>query len=147
MRIKKVSQAVATDYQVNGTYSTSQSQAYSCDYVNTIIDSGSNQYGTWIKYIDGTMICCGKQSYTGARNNAWGSLYATAKITGASFPVAFTTLKSVNLTAEVSGTSVWAVSATLNSNSTLPDCYLVSATSTSNSSTYYINYIAIGTWK
>lgn len=34
MRIKKVSQAVSQDYSVNGTYNTSQSQAYSCKYIN-----------------------------------------------------------------------------------------------------------------
>lgn len=34
MRIKKVSQGVSQDYSVNGTYNTSQSQAYSCKYIN-----------------------------------------------------------------------------------------------------------------
>lgn len=33
-QIKKVSQAVSQDYSVNGTYNTSQSQAYSCKYIN-----------------------------------------------------------------------------------------------------------------
>lgn len=147
MRIKKVSQAVATDYQVNGTYSTSQSQAYSCDYVNTIVESGSNQYGTWIKYIDGTMICCGKQQHTSARNTSWGSLYVTSKITGASYPMTFTSIKSVALTPEVNSNSVWLITSDEGTTSKLPNFYLTSATSTSSSSTYYINYIAIGTWK
>ena len=41
MRIKKTSQAVAQGYSVNGAYSESQSQAYSCDYVNSL-----NNYST-----------------------------------------------------------------------------------------------------
>ena len=44
MKIKKVAQAVAQDYSVNGAYNTSQSQAYSCAYVNTI--TPTNNYGT-----------------------------------------------------------------------------------------------------
>lgn len=50
MRIKKVDQAVASDYQVNGTYSTSQSQAYSCNYINSLQTYSTTEarVGTWI---------------------------------------------------------------------------------------------------
>lgn len=41
-----------------------------------IIESGSNDNGSWTKWSDGTMICRKTMSYTNiAINNAWGSLY------------------------------------------------------------------------
>ena len=41
-----------------------------------IIESGSNENGSWTKWSDGTMICRKTMSYTNiAINNAWGSLY------------------------------------------------------------------------
>ena len=39
------------------TKTTSDTETYSCNYVNGIVESGSNENGNWIKYIDGTMIC------------------------------------------------------------------------------------------
>lgn len=39
------------------TKTTSDTETYSCNYVNGIVESGSNANGNWIKYADGTMIC------------------------------------------------------------------------------------------
>ena len=36
---------------------TGTTNTYSCDYINGIVESGSNENGDWIKYNDGTMIC------------------------------------------------------------------------------------------
>lgn len=38
-------------------YSESTNETYSCDYVNGIIESGSNANGYYTKYADGTLIC------------------------------------------------------------------------------------------
>lgn len=42
-----------------------------------IIESGENQYGSYIKFSDGTMICRGKLVKTGIINKKWGGLYYT----------------------------------------------------------------------
>ena len=39
------------------TQSNSTTDTYSCNYINSIVESGSNANGNWIKYSDGTMIC------------------------------------------------------------------------------------------
>ena len=41
---------------VQDAYSTSTTDTYSCNYINSIIESGSNENGTYIKFADGTMI-------------------------------------------------------------------------------------------
>lgn len=46
---------------------------------SSIIESGSNSNGSWIKYSDGTMICHGYSQFSGVNiNTSWGSLYETA---------------------------------------------------------------------
>lgn len=40
-----------------------------------IIESGNNDYGDYIKFEDGTMICTRKIDITANINNAWGSLF------------------------------------------------------------------------
>ena len=58
-----------TDIQGNLTINGSQ-----------IIESGSNDNGSWIKYADGTMICTQKISLSGlSLNQKWGVLYYNVK--------------------------------------------------------------------
>ena len=42
--------------QIHDAYSTSTTDTYSCNYINSIVESGSNANGSWIKLADGTMI-------------------------------------------------------------------------------------------
>ena len=42
---------------VHDTYSTSTTDTYSCNYINHIVETGSNGNGTYIKFADGIMIC------------------------------------------------------------------------------------------
>lgn len=47
--------------------------------INSIIESGSNSNGNWIKYSDGTMICTNKIKFTNVViKTAWGVVYNTA---------------------------------------------------------------------
>lgn len=48
---------VENSFKSNKT--TSDKDTYSCNYINGIIESGSNSNGNWIKFSDGTMICYG----------------------------------------------------------------------------------------
>lgn len=41
---------------VHDAYNTSTTDTYSCNYINSIIESGSNENGTYIKFADGIMI-------------------------------------------------------------------------------------------
>ena len=43
--------------EISNTYTTGDHITYSANYINGIIDSGSNSKCNYIKYADGTMIC------------------------------------------------------------------------------------------
>ena len=72
------------------TKTTSDTETYSCNYVNGIVESGSNENGNWIKYNDGTMICTATKLFENVSvTNSWGNLYETAELSLGNFPQPF----------------------------------------------------------
>lgn len=149
-RLNNIEDGIETLYEnqtvVNDSYNASTDETYSCNYINNIIESGSNANGNYIKYADGTMICFGKKELTTARNTTYGTLYVSPKINAILYPETFTTINSITLNAEAQGNSVWLLTADLGTEAQTPTFYITGATS-SGSGTYYINYIAIGKWE
>ena len=43
--------------------------------INSVVESGTNSNGNWIKYADGTMMCWKTYSFTANFNTAWGPVY------------------------------------------------------------------------
>lgn len=83
---------------INNTLtSTSTTQAASANMVKTlsdtignIIESGSNTNGSYIKFSDGTMICCKHMDYgEKAITKQWGSFYESDRLTIGNYPQAF----------------------------------------------------------
>lgn len=91
MIIRKIQQP--SDFPTNSisnTKTTGTTNTYSCDYINGIVESGSNDNGNWIKFIDGTMICTATKLFENVNvTNSWGSLYETEDLTLGNFPQSF----------------------------------------------------------
>lgn len=62
----------------------------------SVVESGSNANGNYIKYYDGTMICTKKVSFNHTFTEAWGSLYTTSLIDLGDYPVPFIEVPAVN---------------------------------------------------
>ena len=133
---------------VSNTQSDSTTDTYSCDYINGIIESGSNANGEYIKYADGTMICTGVKYGNTTWEDWWGFCKRSPEgdnMLFASFPQAF-----VNGNARVSittshGNAVF--SASYNSVQTDGFYFICYKPSSNTSTNYGIQYIAIGRWK
>lgn len=82
IRIKKIQQPASyPENSIHDAYSTSTTDTYSCNYINSIVESGSNTNGDYIKYSDGTMICTKKVSFVGLQfTTAWGNAYETPPV-------------------------------------------------------------------
>ena len=91
MIIRKTQQP--SDYpsnSISNAKTTGTTNTYSCDYINGIVESGSNDNGNWIKYNDGTMICTATKLFENVSvTNSWGNLYETAELTLGNFPQPF----------------------------------------------------------
>jgi len=74
---------------------TSNTDTYNCNYINGIIESGNNDNGNWIKYVDGTMITYQEIEVEIACNTAWGNLFVGNYATAINFPQTFKELPKV----------------------------------------------------
>lgn len=81
---------VGEESVVQTSYSTSTTDTYSCNYINSIIESGSNANGSWIKWADGTMLCYKREIFSGvAVQNSWGNMVESPKLNLGNFPQEF----------------------------------------------------------
>ena len=91
MIIRKTQQP--SDYpsnSISNAKTTGTTNTYSCDYINGIVESGSNENGNWIKYADGTMICTATKLFENVSvTNSWGNLYETPELLLGNFPQPF----------------------------------------------------------
>lgn len=146
MKIKKTFQGIIPENKILNSESTSETDTYSCNYINTIVETITNGNGTAVKFKDGTMICYGKfNATTGTTSTTSGGLtfYYSDEIT-TTFPETF--VNTPTITMQV-----------VNANATLLTFALISGESTSSftmrlqatSSNYSrgIRYMAIGRWK
>ena len=65
--------------------------------INSVVESGSNNNGSWIKFADGTMICKFTQIINVAVTNAWGSLYG-GKFSVHDYPQEFIDIPEASIT-------------------------------------------------
>lgn len=131
---------------VRTTKTTSDTETYSCNYINGIIESGSNENGNWIKYIDGTMICTISKDVSFATYSQDGTIYYY-DINNINFPQSFTQLNSLNASfiSTKAGKFSWLgiYNATTSSITRIRLFNYYNA----NDNAGYINIIAIGKWK
>ena len=71
--------------------------------INSIIESGSNANGDYIKYSDGTMICTKKVSFVGLQFTiAWGNVYETPPVELGDYAQEFVDIPLMFITAATS---------------------------------------------
>ena len=131
---------------ISNSKTTGTTKTYSCDYINGIIESGSNENGNWIKYNDGTMICAISKEISFAEYSQDGTLYYY-DINNINFPQSFTQLNSINASfnSTAPGKFPWPgiYNATISSIARIRLFNYYNA----NDNAGYINIMAIGKWK
>lgn len=113
---------------------------------NSIIDSGSNSNGSYIKYYDGTMICWKTISRTTNITNGWGNLYeSTSAVSLGNWAETFYAKPTTNVT-KTAGQGSWLELVQNISTTSCGSTYVVSAVNRSNVSVTF-DIIGIGRWK
>ena len=148
MLIRKTQQPA--DYpsnSISNAKTTGTTNTYLCDYINSIVESGSNSDGSWIKYSDGSMICYKTIIATGINmDNPWGNLYENSSaIQLGNFAQTFKERPTVSLN-KSNGQGCWVQVHDNISTTSAGRCYVASATSRSDASLTF-EIIAIGKWK
>lgn len=110
-----------------------------------IVESGSNDNGSWIKYSDGRLITMHKVTRTLARTAAWGNMYeSTTQADLGNYPMAFKDIPFVYVTLHEVNASLEAVQ--FSSANNAGKVYILAPTS-SESADYTFQVLAIGRWK
>lgn len=88
------------DNQIHDSYSTSTTDTYSCNYINNIVQSGSNANGSYVKYADGTMMCYGTWVIGAVSASAQsGNVYKVLIEQRHNFPVSFVEKPTITFSA------------------------------------------------
>lgn len=116
----------------------------------TVVDSGSNENGSWVKFYDGTMICRNTKSFEVTATNALGSaLYYGYVADIGDFPQAFIDRPDINFSLHT-GSDIFAIQPYDISSVTKENAggvYAICAQQRTSPVTIYISYIAVGKWK
>lgn len=75
--------------------------------LDTIIETGSNSNGNWIKFKNGTLIVTQIYSTTFNSWSAWGSMYSHDLNNPPVYPVTFVSAPAVSVTTSHSGSNFW----------------------------------------
>lgn len=150
MKIQKKYQGTVPENRILDIYNTSNTDTYSCNYINGIVDSGSNSNGDWIKFVDGTMICTKKQHVSVDISTPWGNgLYYGYVNDNVILSQTFISTPVVNITADWDGTTNFATPlgfSEITYNDMIERIALVRGTANSNI-VVNLHIIAIGRWK
>ena len=131
------------------TKTTSDTETYSCNYVNGIVESGSTDTGNWVKFSGGTMIWTGSITIqTIEINNSFGSLYRTAGNTYGNIDFGVTFISTPKIFASLSGNyNCWLSSVGKNASSTKTGYIMLVNPTSETIWDETITYLAIGRWK
>ena len=127
---------------------TSNTDTYNCNYINSIIESGSNSNGNWIKFNDGTMIQMGSLEVNAATyiELPYGGYRTFGKTI--TLPVSFINSKyiiSVNATSDTNNNGFCANKEGITNNSF--NGYFWTINKNTTELIHSIDYITIGKWK
>lgn len=135
--------------KVNITQTENDKDTYSCNYINSIVESGSNFKGDYIKFSDGTMICLMTKGYTFDCSRSWGSMYYGKNEDVIEFPQEFITIpRTYTNLITTTGSSCWEInySKPIITTSTYQNYAIARPTSSSSVETVFYIF-AIGRWK
>lgn len=115
--------------------------------VEGIVESGSNDNGSWVKFADGTMICGGQisQTLTRATQRSGCGGYRTSGVT-VNFPTAFIETPQLSLL-DTSSTDFSLNCRSSSVNTSYFNVFWYAINSNSSQLNYKADYIAIGKWK
>ena len=121
--------------------------------INSVVENGSNNNGSWIKFADGTMICRFTQIINVVVTNAWGSLYG-GKFSVHDYPQEFIDIPEASITLVANNDGNY--SGWIGNNGGTDDIrptkknigeFVMLRPTTTSNGYYKVQVIAVGKWK
>lgn len=116
--------------------------------VDYVVEESHGSTSSYRKWNSGKLECWVTQTYTGTINTSWGSMYRTAGIAGAAWPVAFTSINHCYQGMEgAGGDMAWIAPQRVATTTNAPDFYLMRGASLTSSKSFRIHHYGVGTWQ
>lgn len=133
---------------ISNAKTTGTTNTYSCDYINGIVESGSNDNGNWIKYSDGTMITYQNVNITLSVTEAWDGIFVGNYTTPINFSQTFKEPPEVLIDLKFTQGAGWRVDwdFPVITNSSIKNIGVGRGTA-SDTSKFKATIFAIGKWK
>jgi len=132
-------------------YTEDDGKGYSATYINgvSIVETGSNSNGNWIKFGDGTMIVTQFYHTTIQTNqwSAWGSCYAADLAVPPNYPQTFIDYPCVTKSISNVGNNAWSYWLGADGVTRSGQMGVVRPTAAGAATQFTVNVIAIGKWK
>ncbi|MBU6957213.1 hypothetical protein KRR23_05605 [Pseudomonas sp. CVAP len=113
-----------------------------------VIERGTNANGSYVKLVDGAMICTRIVNFALTPNISWGAAFITSGVPVQAYAGTFTTAPVIDMLLTVSngyaGTG-WLIGVAEPSNISWPGCFIADLASRGITS-FNIHYIAVGRW-
>lgn len=109
-----------------------------------IIASGSNAYGSYVQFADGTMICYGSNVTTTAIDTVWGGVFINSVDVTITFPIAFIAAPSVSSTSHAAGNHALLMHSTLSNENFV---FRLMRGASIGSTSFTLVWTAIGRWE
>ena len=120
---------------------------YSCNYINNIIETGTNDKGRYEKYANGMLKCYYIQTISTDIKNSWGGLVISPIIQLQDYPITFKAITSLNMSVVGVNASAWIINGgDFNLYRPCP-INLCTANPLNLPNDFRISVCAIGTWK
>lgn len=153
MKIKKMYQGNVPDNKILNTQSDSQTDTYSCDYLNNsvVVESGTTGIWRYKKWSDGTAECWGRASITSSMQNVWGNLYTSTWIDRQNYPFEFVEIPVEIVTSRASANACWlyteAEGTGLNTKTQTAKYTVARPGQAATINTIYFDFYVVGRWK
>lgn len=141
----KAHQTAPVTATIKNEKTTSETDVYSCNYINNLVETITNANGTALKYNNGQMICYGNITTTATSGSDYYQFCNRTSAITVQFPVDFISTDDLTVTVtpqlfQVFSTSISSKTASsFNFNAFYP--------STVSFTTLPLNYVAFGRWK
>ena len=117
------------------------------EYVNSLIETGTNDNGRYEKYANGMLKCYYTQTISTDIKNSWGNLRISPIIQLQDYPIAFKTITSLNMNVVGITASAWIINAGDYNLYRPCQIQLCAAEPINLPNDFRISVCAIGTWK
>lgn len=145
-QLYKVTSAITSGGTLDGKISEMAVGDFLSSQKDYVVEQVGNTKNGYTKWNSGKLEQYGYETYTTTINIAWGSGYRTGQYRQ-TYPTTFKKVYTTNFNVYGGGQACWCATNEIGTATTTPSYYLIRVERLTTSTTFYVTYYSVGTWK